>query len=848
MTVYSEYIQKVASEKVVLVWIEPSVKLSVFTLHAGFIYKKVVPEFTIALYQSGTLLTEVSSLALVTTAGKWFFDKTAKTVYLWCNSNAVPDAVLIKANYRLFFSNGPFNLPYDLVSGTDVEYLPIVSATSQFGYEIDSEQMGIALEGQGDISFINNDDYFVDKYEKYFWENKPIHIYSWSPSMTITEKRKIYRGIIIGKSYSSTEVSFQLRDFIFSLGKDITLGVFDGSEGTILPSSIGTLKRRIYGKANGIKCVPIDCVLDGYALTGTLAGSVDSSTITGTGTLFLKECAPGDSFKYLERTYSIKSVESDTSLTLGGKLDDILSNATISLRPKVPYRHKNRTWLVSDHAAKKITATIQTVLSGTRYVVDSTIDFKAGDICELNGQKVTIRRINGNIIVLEQVVIPAPVATNTINQYPVPFANFGTTDFTVTTDYTLSNLSTGCKIIMNVLAEFNQSPQQSFTGTATFTNGSRSISGAGTQFLAEFKSRDWILPNGSLLWLEVLQVVDDSSIIVRTPYTETTGAFTGSRKSVEYLGDNSALTVTAYGKTENGLETGTWIKTGPLVVKDLLIEAGLQSDINLASVTQASLDAPHVMSLKIPLSFGVKNTVTIRDAINYVNESIIGNVFYNSSFEIEVAAVNSRKPQSLTAILDDDIISWEIQTRSDHIISEHISEYDHIDADRNSGQSSSSYKSDINLLATGFLGAEKSSKKDLYLYNEESAEEINQRYAFYSDYCANHITLVTKLNLTEKNLNEKIYLKFDRIFSRLGDSSYRAKIGVITSVKKDGLNTIVGIEDISNIYNRIFSIAAVGSNSFSSASEDQKIRNGYLTDEYGLISGNDYTYGINLLG
>ena len=848
MTTYSSFKNKTSSEKVVLAWIEPSAKLSVWTLHSGSIYKKVVPEYVIRIYQNTTLLTEVNTLGAVTGVGKWFFDYSTKTVYVWCNSSSNPDAVLMRADYRLFFSNGPFVLPHDLSTGDEVEYLPHLESTSNFGYELDPEQMGISLEGQGDIKFFNNDGYFEDKFDKYFWENKEVTIYSWSPSILLSEKKKIYKGIITGKQYSPESVTFNLKDFIFNLNKNLQLNLFDGTEGDIQESNIGTFKRKVYGRVSGLRGVCTDCILDGFTLTGTISGSAGGTTLTGTGTAFLTECSPEDTIYHEDNSYKIKEVVSDTSIELTSDLDFAISAETLNLKPKINYRHKNRDWFLADHALKKMRATITMLVSATRLTVDSTINFNAGDIVLINSVKNTIRRISGNTIQFEQALDPYPIVGDYVDLYPVQGCNVGTTDFVFIRDFTIDNQTTGCTLNLDPLAEFNVTIEQNFIGTATFTNGSRTITGSGTAFLNDFKIRDWIKPTGTTNWVEILEITSDTAMKVRTNYPGSTVSSSGQKKNVTYLNDDSLLTVNCFGKTEDGTDTGVWIKTCPEVVNDLLAQVGLDGDVSATSLTKAIEEAPWIASLKLPIEFGSKNLISIKDAIDYMNQSVIGSLHYNSDFEIEINVINSKKPTDILKIDDSDIISWEVRTRSDHIVREFISQYKHEDIGRYSGKESSSYKSKVNTLADKFLDSERTSTTNLYLYEEDAAETINQRLAFYHDYSSNRLIITTKLNLSEKNLGDKIYVVLDRLFHRLGSDAYGGKIGIINAIRKDGMNTIVELEDYSNIWNRIANFADGSSAVFSGADDTERIKNGYFLNDYEVITSYDYTYSSNRFG
>lgn len=845
---YEEYIEKVASEKVALCWIEPAQRLVVWTLHSGSIYKKVAPEFVVGIDQGDDELTEVFLLADVTSAGKWYFDRATKTVYIWCNLSANPDVVFIRATYRVFFSSAPIIAPFNLEEDDfEVEYLPLILETAGYGYELDFEQMGVALEGEGSISFVNTHGYFDDKFDKYFWENKNVNVFSWSPKLPIQEAKKIYRGLVAEKNFTQDAVIFNLKDFISKLYNTIQMSVFDGTEGDVRKGDIGTLKRRLYGHVSGLKLVPIDCTLDGYSLTGTVTGSVEGNTVTGTGTLFLDEVSPEDQFVDGEDTYKVKSVDSNTQITLTSGLDRNFTGLNARLKPKVPWRKKNREWYVAEHAIKKVSAEIQSISQANRYVVDTIDNLSAGDEVIINGQKNFIRRLSGNLIVFEQELSPLPSIGDIIYKYPIQGLNVGTTDFINTRDYDISNLPNESKVIFEELAEFNVTNAFPYLGLVTFTNGSRNITGSGTNFLTDFKTRDWIRPTGGN-WYEILSIESETAMTIRTPFAEGTISLAGEKKNILFLDDDSIVTANCLGKTEDGTEDGEWIKTGSDVIRDVLIDVEIADLINEASFTRSSLEANYIIDLKLPLDYGDKSRPSAKQVIDLVNQSIFGAVHFNNDFEIEHNVITSKKPAGLLAIKDDDIISWSVSSRTDHITKEVICLFAHEDADRFTQEPGASYSSHVNDVARYLTDAQASLEKDIYLYDRSSATIINYRYSLFHESASHLVTIQTKLNLSQRQLTDKLYIEFDRLFYRLGSVDSRLKICGIISVKKNELGTLLVMEDLSNAWNKIATYAASDADIYSAASNDQKIRNGYYTNSNGIIPGNDHTYRINLYG
>jgi hypothetical protein len=250
----------------------------------------------------------------------------------------------------------------------------------------------------------------------------------------------------------------------------------------------------------------------------------------------------------------------------------------------------------------------------------------------------------------------------------------------------------------------------------------------------------------------------------------------------------------------------------------------------------------------LPLDYASKSIPTAKESIDLVNSSIMSALHFSSDFELSLSVLNAKKPPALVAIEDHDIISWDIQTRTDHIRKEVVCRYRHIDADRVTGEESFSYQSRVNTVADRLSDTNGTDVKDIYIYSETDAQTIAQRYALMAESSSSKVTVTGKLSLTRLGLAEKMYVSFDRIFYRLGSAAARRKIGLITSIKKDGLNTIVEMDDLSGLWNKVATIADNSSNEYDSAIEDERIRNGYFTDDNSIVTGYEDTYRINLIG
>lgn len=849
---YLDYINEASSEKLVLAQIFPAQRLMVWELHSGSIYKKSVDFFVHAIEEEGEPLTQVTSLVAINSAGKWFFDDVEKILYVRTTDSVDPATVFTVCFYKMFFSNAPVTLPHDLDTGREVEYFPLIDATSEFGAQLENdEQVGTALEGQGNIVLQANDGYFENIYDKLFWENKEIVIYSWSRLVPVNEAQIIYEGLIESKSYNPFQVTFGLKDFISQLRDAVELGKYDGSEGEIPDATIGKFKRRIYGRVSGLKPQGIDMILDGYQLTGTLSGSVGSTVILGSGTLFFDEVSKDDEIYFFdtlgrEQKFTVYGINNDTNLEVGGAVDMNFNGVTFYNRPKIPWRGKNREFLVAGHALRQPTTTVVTGISPNRFTVADPTDFEKDSFILVDGIRRQIKRVSYDLIVLRQGLPSTPSPGASVVRPPINSVHFGVKQFSAQTDYTVSNTSVQTTLILDDLAEFNITPEAGTTGTLHFQNNSRVILGTGTLFTQEFRVRDWVRSENQAEWYEIMAIFGDDQMHIRVPISTITESVGAMRKNVDYVGDESLITIDALGKTFNGDPEGEFIRTGPDVVQDLLTDAGLGDRLNLDSFEQADKDAPYLISLAIPLQPDSDEALTYRDVIDFVNRSVFGSVHKNKDFEIVYNVLYPRKPSSAVVIRDDDIISWTVQSDSKNIAEKSVGFYRPQDADRNTGEPAWKVNEKTSVLVQRLVKSKKIIERELYVYEDSDADTLTERVSFFNEISTSILKIRTTLNLSNKNIGDVVYFKLDRLYERFGTAVDRNKIGVISGVFTNGLETDIEVDDLSGFYLTVANIAPNDANIYTDADEDERAFNGYIVNnDDELIDPYEHSYRAN---
>ena len=844
---FESYIQEPSSEKVSLCWLHPRERiLTGWDNGSAPTYSYSSEHYVSNVIVEQTKLVEVSALPL--SSGQFFFDSSSKTLHVRVSDDSDPSLSFTVAEYRLFYSNAPKILPFDLGTGRDVEYEPRMKSESKFSSDIDSDDLtGISLTGSGNVTLENNDGGFNDIYEKLFWEGTEAQIFSYGGG----ESKRIFRGFIENKKFSTLSVIFRVVDFLDKLRDEVPLPYYSETDGALSDSLLGTPKRRIYGQVKGTKLVPLEPILDGYQLTGTFQGASGSTTINASGADIFNELSPNDNIYYIDANderfeYSVSSVDiSGNSFEITEELDKSINAQVLINSPSRAYRKKNRLFAVASHELREPTTTVTDPIQLNRIEVASVADMNADDFIFIGSTRRQIKRISGNIIVLQTNLDATPSIGTTVFKSSIQKCYAGKLELILNRDFTVLNTASKCNIQLDVLAEFNITRPRNLTGSnLTFTNGSRLVLGSGTKFKTEVLPSDWILPIGESNYYEVLQVTDDANLVLRSVYTDVSVTAPTLIKSPNYIGDDSVIIANCLGKTKDGLKTGTWIKTAPEVVRDLLEEVGLT--VNAASFDDAILDAPQLISLAVPETPDSERPI-LRDVIDRVNKSVFGSLFNNADYEITYAVMTPNKEGITESISDADIINFSASSSGKNITKTVTANYRHFDVDRFTGESGSTTISIENEYVVGISDINREEIVDFYLYEDLDAEMMAYRLSLLRESANTVMRVSSKLNLIRKSLNTPLLFNFDRLFNRYGTANDKNRIGFVSKISKNHEGTEIEISDISGMMNKVATITADTAADFSTSTETERSLNGYITEDNGIILDNK-EYRTNLIG
>lgn len=572
---------------------------------------------------------------------------------------------------------------------------------------------------------------------------------------------------------------------------------------------------------------PIGVTFTGFTMVND---SVERNVLTGVGTSFLSSLSIGDTIRvpfnggFIEST--VDAIPSNTSLILTDAITEPVISSQYFIKPEVSYWNKNRNWHIAGHKLREPTTTITSVISDNRFILADTSDLFEGDRILIAGSWVVIRRIVGNELVTQTAVSPIPIAGDSVIKLPVQNVYFGLQEMVFGRDWTGTNDANGCYISFNQNAEFNVTNEKFLGVTLEFRNGSNLLTTSSVVDLRTIlKARDRIRKNsivsGEGDFYEIAHV-KEQEIILRTAYTGTTEPQLALYKSINYIQDDSLITVNCLGYEESGV----WLKTPSDAVRHLILNDAGFSSVNEASFTQAKDDCDYIVSIVSPPTIGGKPE-SIRDVITKINESVFGSLYGNSSNAISYSILNSDKPTIPQIVQDDDIISFgadSVGKYYNQIVVNYRPFTDQVTGEATTDKIT--YYSDF---VDNFLQVTNTLEKDIYLYEEDKAQIIAERLGLFNSLSRTKVTLQGKMNFFLNSVNDRITLKLDRLFARYSSSDKR-RIGIVTGIKRSQTQVEVTLSDLGNIFNRVPSIAPNTANDWASASDDEKLQFGYILD------------------
>ena len=842
----SQFINAFASEKITLAQVEGRKRIINWTSLGAGVYKKTVDYYVIAAHNGLTAFNQAANSSVA--SGDFFYDPATSELYIHLIGSVDPVDYEIIVTFQFHFASKGLALPFDLdATSPHTDWEGRLEDAPGFNHKVGIEQGLTSIVGTGTLKLENNDGGLDEFYDTHIFENQKVRIYSWNPDLSIDDARIIYRGRITNKTYTPDSVSFTVKDLLFDLEQQLPQGVFSDSD-NVADNVKGNIKRWVYGRADGLQLQSVDQIANGVDVTGTLSGNTETTTITGTSTLFLSELSPGDTLFIGTQEFGIATIVSDTELEVDDEPEFAFTNLSATYVPDVPLRTKNRTFFVADHECAQLLKTVVNSLQLNRVELNDTIGILPGDFLEFSdvSQRVEVKNVApGNIVVLRQNLISRPAPSTSVIRQPIQDVYIsGVRVFDE--DFSISN-SVDTRITLDELTEFNLARTISLTTELTFTNGSRSLTTVDDVNLRDiFKSRDWIRPQNIsyTTFYEILEV-RDQEILLRIPFAEATITDEIEAKFPEYIDDDTTISANVLGRTVDGDKNSDWIYTIADTIKDIITSVGV-ADIDDASFTQGAIDNSEIVSIAFPLTPSSSLTKA-KDAVDILNKSIQSALTLNSDLEIKFKVLNVEIPSDPVRFADSDQVKWSIKSVSGRTIRNTIIRYRFQDVIRTTLDNGNEVQTYENEYVRDYIGTDKTGEYDVYLYSERAARIMSHRLAYFSELARADVTVESDLRFEDVEIGDTVQLQFSRMYKRFGDSTSRKKLVVVVGKNVTGDKIVFQMTDLNNTFNTACVITPNNAPDYSAADEEERLKYGYITDAEGIVDDDEDTQNTNLI-
>jgi len=850
---YAEFQEESSSSKVILATVNASRRLVGWVLESGNIFK--ITNFDVSVIESiedsGIALTSQPDLTSVV-PGSFFNDRANKILFLETTDSVNPNSKFVGMTFKNFFANQPVQLANDIGSGGtgfDVFWEPLIQGDSGFGVELDNEdQIGLALEGSASINFINDREFWDSRYEKFLWDNQKVCVFSWNQNLPASEAKTLFEGFVNGKTHKNKTVNFKLKDQVLELRAEFPVDKLQDKVGVLIPEDLNEARqRRIYGRKRGYRPINIDQIVDGYPLTGTVSVIANSKTLTGVGTLFLKELSPDDEVVLDGVEFSIESVTSDTVAVLTEAPEFSASTINFFVIPDQPKKFINREWLVAGHACRQLETTVSNFDTANKFTLVSVQDLRELDEIFVgspgSGETVSVARINGgNQVVTSENLLFPPNTGETVVRPCAQNVRINNRKLEFDRDFTIVISATETKIILKEDAEKNINPVRSVNGNLTFSTATRTVTGTDSQFQSQLKPSQHIRPIGTVNFFEILSIESDVSLTLRALPTVNSTTAAQYKGGTNFDAEVDFLTCDILGTTSDGTKDGNLLENASDIVKDILAKVSI-TNINAPAFAKSAALAPYALGLVIPKEFTATTTRKVRDIINEINVSVFGSLIQNNDFEFEYDILAPKKPVNFQRFTENDIIDLSVDTSNDRSVKQVTVFYDRRELNPQSLEPSVRTQVKVSDVAQFLVKTSQIREIESLLFDTDSARILASRWAFLLEVATNVITITTKLQASRLQINDIVEIKHKKLFERIGGG--KRKFAAIQAISKSADETRVELDDLSNAFNRIATIAPTGSPDFDNSTEAQKASRGFITDSFGLINNDSDSFDLN---
>lgn len=336
--------------------------------------------------------------------------------------------------------------------------------------------------------------------------------------------------------------------------------------------------------------------------------------------------------------------------------------------------------------------------------------------------------------------------------------------------------------------------------------------------------------------------------IVQTQAGLTSNPLSG--KLLQYksfvFGDQDILSCDVYGKTVDGTPTGRMLTKAPEIVRDLLVDAGLEDYLNESNFETAKKYFTEDLAFCVPKTFNDKATkTTYREIINNINTSVFGMLIQSNSFQLEYACLRPRVSSNMPFYNESDVISYRTDSTNKNMIRQAVVEYGFREYDYISKVSLNFSVDKDSKIADYIIGTTKTRTFKSLCVNQIDAQRLANRWTFLLEYSSNSVTFNTKLVASQLQINDVIQISHRKMYERLGGNG-NTKLLIVEKIAKKGDGVEITAIDLSNAFNRVAKISNTITN-YSNSNDETRLHSGFYTDENGLIDNLEESFYTNLI-
>lgn len=858
---YSEFQNKPSSAKLILATLQASRRLMGWEVHSGSVYKleNFTQKIINKVVQNTTVLSAHTNTSL--SAGQYYLDRTANTLYLRTSDSANPNSKFISVFVTFFFSNEPIILPFDLDTGLDVYWEPLIESTSEFGNNMDTiNQTSATIDGSGTLNLINDTSLWNSVFDKWVFDNKEIAIYSHNREVPLSQIQILFKGRVTGKSWGTGKIQFNAKDQFQELRQPIplqTLQEWRDTQNDVTEVYIGENQyqqkiRRIYGRVFGHVCQNIHRELDGFLIPGTVEMNLvdELPELTFTLTEFIKYVSIGDKLLIENETLTVASVVSDTALTFEEELPFKIEFADLPIYIKAasPKTYMNRKYMVGEPPFRQPTTTTSGILpSIDRLYVVSNRDFYPGDKIQVYIDSISdyaeseVHSLVGSNVIILKTSLPAlPILGAEVFRPTLQNVRMDDVLLTFERDYTFNEFGV---LELTETAEKNAAPIKNLGITATFTNSSDQVTGSG---FSNLQPEWWVGCVGHAELYQIASVEDDENLTLKTDAEFTDTDFLIYKDFI--ITESTVISCDVIGKTD--VTNELFYKTAPDIVRQILEG----SPINPNFIKDESFDsainiAYQEVGLVIPEKFTDTKTPTFIAAIDLINKSVFGNlVIKHAGPDSEIwYNVLAPKKDVLTTVkfTESDVFNFAFNSTNKNAVKKVFVNYQYREYNPTVKTSSFLTHEKTSNFSANVIETVNEKTVVSNLSNLKDAKNLAGKWSFLLSDSMGTVKFTTKLQAAHLNVGDIIELEHAKMFERLGDSGKR-RLFMIESIKKNGFNVKIEAVDFSNAFNRIACISESNS-TYLTANENEKLYYGYITDDFGMQDNDPDSFGQNLI-